>query len=353
MNFGSNVKKNFTTNHRANYAIYNKSNIFDTVGNTQSKLKEDTNVNKKAPVKKFEPKFQGQEETAYSRKLKEFYNKDNLITECAADVKTSKNFITKDRQRENQTPPKGVLNAREKKLLELNPKLTVDDLKTLKTSKSFYEKTTTENNFDPTKSTKDFRVSQMDSNIFHDPQLQRTKSQHLLKIKQDQEEAKKKERLETEKALLTQTPKTTKNKTNVRTNFSWLNTNTEVVFNKDPNSKPVTASEMKKKQLTSALDNETAKNYCQTPKNPTQKVDNHEEVKECLTDRFGNNNALKKKAMELSSSLHSNEFYSTNYKSAPQEKEIESFEINAKSGFDKLNSQEIKYLFSTKGYFKY
>jgi hypothetical protein len=64
-----------------------------------------------------------------------------------------------------------------------------------------------------------------------------------------------------------------------------------------------------------------------------------------------------KKLSEMSSSLHNKDFYTDNLKSKPdhiisvntKDRRLETFEIEAKNGFEKMGSNEIKYLFAKQG----
>jgi hypothetical protein len=59
----------------------------------------------------------------------------------------------------------------------------------------------------------------------------------------------------------------------------------------------------------------------------------------------------------MSSSLHNKDFYTDNLKSNPiynpkvntKDRKLETFEIEAKNGFEKMGSNEIKYLFAKQG----
>lgn len=161
------TKKDFSDNHRQNYQAYNKSSIFDT---PVSKTNSSGNVNKAQTLARtktkstFVPKFN--EESAFNRKLKEFWTKDEYMKDYGTTT-TSVGFLEKE-DGQNQKRDKSLCNAKERRIFDMHPTSTVEDVKKMTRATSFYEK----NSYSERKNTenaREKRLNDMNSNIFNDP----------------------------------------------------------------------------------------------------------------------------------------------------------------------------------------
>ena len=172
------MNKEFSNNHRQNYAQYNKSNIFDTGGSYDTFQWKDTN---KKSQNTFIPKYSN--ESAQERKMKEY---GNNFSHKEQGVKINSNVVFKENSSKNKSenekieqPPQRVervnqqnqiLNAKEKRLLDLNPQLKLEDVKNMNRATSVYQQksftnSTQNKNFTAT----DRRTNDQNSNIFNDP----------------------------------------------------------------------------------------------------------------------------------------------------------------------------------------
>lgn len=103
----------------------------------------------------------------------------------------------------------------------------------------------------------------------------------------------------------------------------------------------------------STFDTEKKKlQYLATPKTKLKEENKtSHEVKQLISERCRNDGNHKfRKMVDMTSSLHEKNFYSENMpKSTNQDRQTDTFQIIAESGYDKLGSHEIKYLFKKKG----
>jgi hypothetical protein len=156
-------KKLFTDNHRKNYEIQNKSNIFDSESYVpKGRL---TGKNKT----KFIPQFK--EESAFNRRLKEYGNKSKYDKNDAKTV-SSVGFLCKDLEHTNniKSPTSRTLTAKETKILELNPQLKekVNDV-IVPERPPFFNSSSLQVQFHPSKSCRNIKHDNLESNIFNDP----------------------------------------------------------------------------------------------------------------------------------------------------------------------------------------
>jgi hypothetical protein len=201
-------------------------------------------VERKKSEGNFDPKYKNVTD-AFSRRLKEFYNKDEYLqtyshTGTTAGTLLKENYEVEAKERNEKLK---TLTAAERKKLELNPKLDQDEIKGLTRKFSFYEKNSNNTKFDPLKSTRDARVNNLESNIFNidESKLKRNKSFHVkrdfidnLDKMEKSEELKVNNKIEGKSiAKRDKTPFHKKTKTNVANNFSWLKVNTELTFDKE------------------------------------------------------------------------------------------------------------------------
>jgi hypothetical protein len=172
-------KRIITDDHRQNWATNNKTDIFFA----QNK-KEEKQVDHKAMLKEkrtqsnFKPRFN--EETAFNKKVKEFYNKSTN-----KDMISSQGYIEKEKVLNNKKEISNLISTpKERKMFQLNPNIKEENLKNVQNTKIF-ERNSTASRYDNTKTTKEIRNENLVSNIFHDPekieQIERfrTKSVHI------------------------------------------------------------------------------------------------------------------------------------------------------------------------------
>jgi hypothetical protein len=196
-------KRIITDDHRKNYVANNKSDIFFATGK-----KEEAQVNHKAMLKDkrtksdFVPNFK--DETAFNKKVKEFYNK-----ESEKKIGSSQGYLETEKNNNNAKPVSNLISTpKERKLFQLNPNIKEDTLKTIKNRKNnFFERNSTASKFDNNKESQENRNMNLISNIFNDPEKAeflekvRTQSQHVkstrgeLKKKEEEEKAKLKQKI--------------------------------------------------------------------------------------------------------------------------------------------------------------
>jgi len=188
--------------------------------------------------------------------------------------------------------------------------------------------------FDSNKTSKQIKSDEMESNIFYEKDktqeniLKRNKSafvrkNYLEKIEKQEEESKK----------IKQTPKSVKKSIE----------KTKVY---DPN---YSAVEMKKKDLISFNStDERVKKIMSHAKSPPKKDNNRENIKYNLSERYGSNSKYQKQ-LDMSSTFQNSTFYSEASTKTEKDKEIQSFVIEANTGFDKFETKELKNLYSRNG----
>lgn len=166
MKFGNEPKKQFTTNHRANYANYNKSTIFDPSKSTF------VNDNKRTIMRTktqscFIPNLK--EETPFNRRIKEFYSNPQYVTDFGKRESSRGYFTREQSANKKKDLDKSVnLTAKDRRFLQLNPSHKLEESKSLTRSASFFEKRSF--NYDGAYETaRDRRCYDMNSNIFNDP----------------------------------------------------------------------------------------------------------------------------------------------------------------------------------------
>lgn len=104
---------------------------------------------------------------------------------------------------------------------------------------------------------------------------------------------------------------------------------------------------MKRKQMTSFFDSDDKKKAMTTATPKAQKEES--KANEVISQRFGPGTKTQKLS-NLASSFQSKEFYAKSYSNVDkQNRTTDNYEIVTKNGFDKLEPQEIKYLFTRKG----
>ena len=171
MKFHSDLRKSFGDNHRQNYAAYNKSSIFEPVAvNHSNEIKR--NIMKTQSKSSFVPKLH--EETPFNRKLKEFWSKDEYVTQYGTPASTRGYFekeFNKTKILNNQNTGTKFENHGKK-----NP---------FKTTTPLYEKNS---NVDADlqttlNSAKDKRINDLNSNIFNDKVINYINMHSLRKTK--------------------------------------------------------------------------------------------------------------------------------------------------------------------------
>jgi len=83
-------------------------------------------------------------------------------------------------------------------------------------------------------------------------------------------------------------------------------------------------------------------------KSPPKKDNNRENIKYNLSERYGSNSKYQKQ-LDMSSTFQNSTFYSEASTKTEQDKEIQSFVIEANTGFDKFETKELKNLYSRNG----
>jgi hypothetical protein len=153
----------FTDNHRKNYANYNNTDIFFAKGKEDNTVKRSLKRDKTVPD--FKPKFS--DNTAFSRRVKEFYKKDVADVD---DRTSSHGYLETEFKKNNTSNNNGLaLTPKEKKLLQLNPKLKLDDIRKTGDKPKFYTNNSISSKYDTAKSSKEIRTQHLNSNIFNDP----------------------------------------------------------------------------------------------------------------------------------------------------------------------------------------
>ena len=155
----------FTDNHRKNYESYNSTDIFFSKGkedpNAKRTLKRDKTVSN------FKPKFS--DDTAFNRRIKEFYKKDAPPVE---NLTSSHGYLeTEVKKKQVRNSVNTPVTAKEKKLLDLNPDCKLDDIRKSKEKPKIFNNNSLSSKYDLTKSSKEIRTQHLSSNIFHDPVL--------------------------------------------------------------------------------------------------------------------------------------------------------------------------------------
>lgn len=134
-------------------------------------------MEKNKSLKTFNPVYQDQNSTAFTRRLQEFYKKDGYIEDLANKTISSYGRLKTEVDDNNPVIDRSNLNARERRLLELNPKLASKgktsnnnqiDSESSNNKLSFYDSNSTAMKYNAQKSTKETRIDNMRSNIFHD-----------------------------------------------------------------------------------------------------------------------------------------------------------------------------------------
>lgn len=140
------IKKEFTPNHRENYINYNKSNIFnngliETDNDIVSVKKIYFYFKKKYKNKfkefKYEPKYENEKITAFTRKLSQFHNQQSIENGLYKKISINQSQVFIKPQFDDYTERKNVrdLTPKEKKILEQNPNLEVFKIKVIKDRK--------------------------------------------------------------------------------------------------------------------------------------------------------------------------------------------------------------------------
>jgi len=108
---------------------------------------------------------------------------------------------------------------------------------------------------------------------------------------------------------------------------------------------------MKKKDLVSCLDSEDRKEYLmtQSPVKSWRNDTNRDDIKDFLSEQYGSTNSKYLKQVGMASTLQNSKFYKETKGKDVQDKEIQMYEIEAKIGFDKLETADFKNLFTRKG----
>ncbi len=165
MNFGNESKKDFTTNHRANYATYNKSSIFEPANNSHANEEKRTLMRTKT-LSCFIPQMV--EQTPFNRRIKEFYSNEQYVKEYGT-CDSSRGYMNREinSAKKVETSRTELLNAKERRFQDLNPTHKIGENAGLTKTTSFFEKSSFKNDGD--QSAKDRRCGDMNSNIFNDP----------------------------------------------------------------------------------------------------------------------------------------------------------------------------------------
>jgi hypothetical protein len=166
MKFGNEPKKQFTTNHRANYTNYNKSTIFDPSKSTTLNDNKRTLMRTKTQSS-FTPNLK--EETPFNRRIKEFYSNPQYVKDFGTN-RSTRGYLTREHSTNKKSDlGKSVnLTAKDRRFLELNPNHKLEESKSLTRSASFFEKRSFKND-GVFENARDRRWNDMNSNIFNDP----------------------------------------------------------------------------------------------------------------------------------------------------------------------------------------
>jgi hypothetical protein len=332
MKFSSEFKKSFTDNHRRNYAAYNKSSIFEPV--QPIKPDDSRNLIKMQSKSAFVPKLK--EETPFNRKLKEFWSKDEYLTQYGTKNSTL-GFIQKEYSKANEEHKVNQKKVFEKKSPIEKQEGDKNVTNTQKNNSSELEEKKVE--LSKLKCAKERRLSELNSNIFNENnKLIVTKPKNKpLSLNEDYFWDCKTKTLPTEKK---------KEKNPLGTNFDWLNVNSEVIFNSSKTPSISSAKEMKLNNLFSHFDSEEKRKSInlKLQKEEGQDKLNHEGLQE----KFSSHKLVR--LSSLTSSFNDKNFLKINYeKKDKKERDVDNYEVIMKKGFDKTETKKIKAMFTNQG----
>jgi hypothetical protein len=289
------------------------------------------------------------QETAFTRKIKEFYPGEyEKFKDLADSNKITHGTIENEDKKQSENRMKEFSNpsltARERKIIannsSVNPVEAKNLAQSLQNNKSGKEKVFNNHN------AMENKVNEMKSNIFYDPTREQVYQNFKPSKKQKEEEEKKPE----------QRPAKIP-KTNWKTNMDWIEAKNEILNYNEDSNKNSSAFERKIKNLQGNMqennnkDNEKKFEPVPNPiENKRQDNNARHDINSTLKDAVGHDEHRLKKNVELSSVQQGSEFYKNNAKFMKNiDRPVKSYEIKDIPNFENLKVDEIESIFRKKG----
>lgn len=292
------------------------------------------------------------QETAFTRKLKEFYPGEEFekFKDLTENTKITHGTIQKENIKVNETRMKDfsnpILTARERKIIANSTSINQEESKNLAQSalnnknldnKDFSKENALEN-----------KMNEMKSNIFYDPKKEEVYKNFKPSKKQQKEEEEKKP--EQPRAIIP--------RNNMKTNLDWRDSRNEILYYNEDSNKNHSAFERKIKNLQgnmteSKIDQINEKKFESIP-NPIEEnrheKNDRKDINSTLKEAVGNDELRLKKNMEMSSVNQGSDFYKNNAKFMKNiDRPVKSYEIKDIPNFENLKVDEIESIFRKKG----